>query len=103
MAFLINGEANLQSQFVNNYRAGIGPKFVTRLRFTEKAGALLNTWYHFNTYEHQKPFQDYEWWNDLEFRYHLSERFSLSLKGGGIERNREWQTFSELGLQYFYH
>lgn len=102
LAFLLNGEVNAQSQFANNYRVGLGPKFVGRFRATEKWAGLLNSYYHFNTYEHSKAFQDYEWWNELEIRHHLSSRISLSLKGGGIERSREWQTFGELGLQYFW-
>ena len=102
LAFLLNGEANIQSQFSNNYRFGIGPKFINRIRFSDKWASLINSYYHFNTYEHDKPFQNYEWWNELEVRYHMSDRFTLSLKGGGIERTREWQTFGELGLQYFW-
>lgn len=102
MSLLINGEVDLQSQFENNYRVGLGPKFYTRFKFSDKWLVGLNSWYHFNTYEHDKVFQDYEWWNDLETRHHLTERVSLSLKGGGIERAREWQLFGEFGLQYFY-
>jgi hypothetical protein len=101
-AFLLNAEIDVQSQFVNNYRLGFGPKVFTRYKFSDKWLMGLNTYYHFNTYEHNKLGQDYEWWNDLELRHHLSEKISLSLKGGGIERSREWQTFGEFGLQYFY-
>jgi hypothetical protein len=102
LAFLINGELDLQSQFANNYRLGLGPKFFGRFRFSDKWVAGLNSYYHFNTYAYNKVFQDYEWWNDLEVRHHLNERISLSLKGGGIERSRNWQGFGEFGLQYFY-
>lgn len=101
-AFLLNGELDLQSQFVNNYRVALGPKLVNRVKFTDHWMTLLNSFYHFNTYEHDKPFQDYEWWNELELRHHLTERISLGLKGGGIERSRRWQTFGELGLHYFW-
>lgn len=102
LSFLMNGEMAVQSQFINNYRAGIGPKIFTRFRFSDQWIMGLNSWYHFMTYEHNKPFQDYEWWSDLELRHHLTDRISLSLKGGGIERDREWLTFGEFGLQYFY-
>ena len=102
LAVLINAELNLQSQFSNNYRLGLGPKFYSRFRASDKWAMGLTTYYHFNTYEHQKMFQDYEWVNELEVRHHLSEKFSLALKGSGVERNREWITSSELGLQYFY-
>lgn len=102
MSLLMNAELDLQSQFENNYRVGIGPKFYTRFKFSDKWLMGVNSWYHFNTYEHDKIFQDYEWWNDLESRHHLTERVSLSVKGGGVERARQWQMFGELGLQYFY-
>jgi hypothetical protein len=102
LAFLLNGEVDFQSQFENNYRIGIGPKIFTRLKLTDKWVAGLNTYYHLNTFEHKKVFQNYEWWNELEARHHFTEKVSFSLKGGGIERNREWQTFGELGLLYFY-
>jgi hypothetical protein len=102
LAFLLNGEVDIQSQFVNNYRLGIGPKFYSRFKFNDQWIIGLNSFYHFNTYEHHKAFQDYEWWNDLEVRHHLTDRVSLSIKGGGIERDRQWQSFGEFGLLYFY-
>ncbi|MCM2351198.1 MAG: DUF4105 domain-containing protein [Bacteriovoracaceae bacterium] len=102
LALLLNGELNIQSQFENNYRVGLGPKMFARYRLSDTWVTALNTYYHFNTYEHQKPFEDYEWWNELELRHHLNEKVSLSLKGGGVEREREWFTFGEFGLQYFY-
>lgn len=102
MSLLMNAEFDLQSQFLNNYRVGLGPKFYTRFKFSDKWLMGINSWYHFNTYEHDKIFQDYEWWNDLESRHHLTERVSLSVKGGGVERAREWQLFGEIGVQYFY-
>lgn len=102
MSFLFNGEADVQSQFVNNYRVGLGPKFYTRFKFNDKWMTGLNSWYHFNTYEHNKLFQDYEWWSELELRHHLTDRISLKLSGGGVERDRIWQSFGEFGLQYFY-
>jgi hypothetical protein len=101
-AFLLNSEINVQSQFSHNYRLGLGPKMFGRYLFSDKWVAGLNSYYHFNTYELQKPFQDYEWVSELEFRHHLSEKISLALKAGKIERNRQWQQFGELGLQYFY-
>lgn len=101
-AFLLNGEVNIQSQFENNYRVALGPKIFTRFRFTDKWVTGLSSTYHLNTYEHNKPFQDYEWTNELELRHHLTERISLALKGGGIERDRQWLGFGEFGLQYFY-
>lgn len=102
LAFLLNGELDIQSQFENNYRIGLGPKVFARFKFSDKWMAGLNTFYHFNTYEHKKLFQDYEWWNELELRHHVNDKISLSLKGGGIEREREWFTFGEFGIQYFY-
>ena len=102
LSFLLNGEMNIQSQFENNYRLGLGPKFYARYKLSDKWLMGLNTFYHFNTYEHNKPFQDYEWQNDLEVRHHLTDKISLSLRGGGVERERSWQGFSEFGLQYFY-
>lgn len=102
LAFLLNGEIDIQNQFADNYRLGLGPKFLSRFRFSDKFLMKLESYYHFNSYENDKLFQDYEWWNDLEFRYHFSGKFSLALKGGGIERDESWQRFGELGLQYFY-
>jgi hypothetical protein len=102
MAFLMNGEVDFQSQFENNYRVGLGPKFFTRFKFTDKWVTGLNSYYHFNTFENKKIFQNYEWWNELEARHHFTDRISVSLKGGGIERQRQWQTFGELGLLYYY-
>lgn len=102
LAFLLNMEANIQSQFTNNYRLGTGPKLLVRYLLSEKWVSLLESYYHLNTYEHQKIFQDYEWRNDIEVRHHFSNAASLSLKGGGLERHGKWQLFSELGLQYFY-
>lgn len=102
LAFLLNGEVNFQSQFENNYRIGLGPKVFARFKFSDEWVAGLNTYYHFNTYEHKKLFQDYEWWNDLELRHHLNEKVSLAAKGGGIERERKWFTFGELALHYHY-
>lgn len=102
LAFLMNGEVDLQSQFENNYRIGIGPKVFSRFKFSDKWIAGLSSTYHFNTYEHKKPFQDYEWASELELRHHLTERISLAIKGGGIERDRDWLSFGEFGLQYFY-
>jgi hypothetical protein len=102
LSVLLNGEVNVQSQFENNYRVGLGPKIYTRFKFNDRWLIGVNSWYHFNTYEHDKVFQDYEWSNDLELRHHLSEKISLSLKGGGVERDREWQIFGEFGVQYFY-
>ena len=92
----------ISSQFENNYRVALGPKIFTRFKFSDKWMAGLNSTYHFNTYEHNKPFQDYEWASELELRHHLTERISLTIKGGGIERDREWLSFGEFGLQYFY-
>jgi hypothetical protein len=102
MSLLINTEFDIQSQFANNYRFGLGPKFYTRFKFSDRWLVGINSLYHFNTYQHDKFFQDYEWWNDLEMRHHLTERISLSLKGGGVERERVWQPFGEFGVQYFY-
>jgi hypothetical protein len=103
LAFLLNGEMNIQSQFINNYRAGLGPKIYSRFKFTDSWFLGIQSFYHLNTFEHDKAFQDYEWWNELELRHHLTERISLSLKSGGIERDRKWQNFGEFGLLYFYH
>lgn len=102
IALLLNAEVDVQSQFINNYRLGLGPKFTTRWRVTERWVAGMNSWYHFNTYEHKKVLQDFEWRSELELRYHWSERFSLSLKGAAIERPGLWLSSGEFGLQYFY-
>lgn len=102
MSLLMNAEADVQSQFANNYRVGLGPKFFTRVKFSDKWITGINSWYHFNTYEHDKLFQDYEWWSELELRHHLTDRISLKVSGGGVERERIWQGFGEFGLQYFY-
>jgi hypothetical protein len=102
-SFLFNTELDFQSQFMNNYRAGVGPKFMTLIRFSDKWMSLINSKYHLNTYRYQRLFQDYEWWNDLELRHHISNEVSIGLKAGGIERNRSWQSFGEVGLFYFYH
>ena len=102
MSVLINGELDIQSQFVDNYRLGLGPKLFSRFRMSDAWLMGFTSYYHFNTYEHQKMFQDYEWYNELELRHHLSESVSLSLKGNGYEREHEWVTGGELGLQYFY-
>jgi hypothetical protein len=72
------------------------------VKFTDNWITGLNSWYHFNTYEHNKLFQNYEWWSELELRHHLTDRISLKASGGGVERDRIWQGFGEFGLQYFY-
>lgn len=102
MSVLVNGEIDIQNQFANNYRFGIGPKLFSRYRATDAWLVGLTSYYHFNTYEHKKMFQDYEWYNELELRHHLSESVSLSLKGNGYEQERVWVTGGELGLLYFY-
>jgi Domain of unknown function (DUF4105) len=102
LVLLLNGEADLQSQFQNNYRIGLGPRFVSRFNFSDRWLALLTSSYHLNTYEHQKIFQDYEWLTDLEFRHHLTDRLSLGIKGGSIDRNSDRLLFSEVSFRYFY-
>lgn len=102
LSVLLNLETDLQSQFINNYQVGLGPKLYGRWWVADNLGLSLTSIYHFNTYEHNKLFQNYQWWNELELRYHMNEKFSLSARGGGFERDREWITHSELGLQYFY-
>lgn len=102
LSMLLHSEMDIQSQFVNNYRFALGPKIFSRYRFSEKWVTGITSLYHLNTYEHDKFFSDYEWWNELELRHHLTKKFSLALKGGGIERNRHWMGFGEVGLHYFY-
>lgn len=102
VAVLLNAEADVQSQFINNYRVGMGPKLVSRYKFSDKWITAFTSFYHFNTYEHEKLSQDYEWWNVLELRHHLNDRFSVMINGEAIERNRRWISSGELGLQYFY-
>lgn len=102
LSILLNSEIDIQSQFENNYRFGLGPKVFARYRASDKWVMGLTSFYHFNTYEHQKFFQDYEWVSELELRHHLSEKLSIALKGNGVERERFWDMTSELGLQYFY-
>lgn len=102
VAFLLNGEMDVQSQFKNNYRMGLGPKLLSRFKFSDKWMASITSFYHFNTFEHKKIFQNYEWWNEVELRHHVSERFSVFLKGDAVERERIWLPTGELGLQYFY-
>ena len=102
VAFLLNGEIDVQSQFINNYRLGVGPKILSRFKFSDKWMASLSSFYHFNTFEHKKIFQNYEWWNEVEMRHHVSERFSVFLKGDVVERDHIWLPGGEIGLQYFY-
>lgn len=102
LALLLNAEIDIQSQFINNYRMSVGPKIYSRFKFSEKWIMGLSSIYHLNTYEHHSAFQDYQWFNELELRHHLSRKISLILKGGGIERDRKWWPFGEFGLQYFY-
>lgn len=102
LAILLNSELDIQSQFVNNYALGLGPKFYGRFKFSDHTLMAYSSTYHFNTYEHQKVFQDYAWWNELEVRQHLNDRFSIFTKGQGIERDHKWLTSFEIGLQYFY-
>lgn len=101
-SFLINGELNLQSQFEQDYRIGIGPKIFSRYLMTDHWVLGLSSWYHFNTYQTDKIFQDHLWHNELELRYHLNPKLSLAIKGQGIEMNDKWMTQGEFGLQYFY-
>ena len=102
LAILLNGEINIQSQFDHNYRLGVGPKIFTRYKMSDSWIAGLTTWYHFNTYELQNLVQDYEWQNEMELRFHMNEKISLLLKGRAVERERNWMSSAELGLQYFY-
>lgn len=102
LSFFVNGELDIQAQFINNYRFGIGPKALGRFSFSEKWMMGMSSRYHLNTYHHERLLQDYEWWNDLELRHHISDKFSLSLKAGAIERERMWISYTEIGLQYFY-
>ena len=102
LAFLLNNGIDVQSYFSNNYRYGLGPKLFTRFRMSEKWLLGFTSYYHFNTYEHRKLFEDHEWWNGLEMRTHMSDRFSLSLTAEGIERDNIWTNSFGVGLQYFY-
>lgn len=101
-ALLLNTELDVQSQFENNYLLGLGPKAFVRFRFNDHWAASLSTHYHYQTTEHRNLFTDHEWRSEGELRHHLTERISLSLRGGGIERERQTLGYGEFGLQYFY-
>lgn len=102
VSLLMNMEVDFQSMFVNNYLVGMGPKLYMRYRFTDKWVGSLSSLYHFNTYEHNKIFQDHTFTNELEVRTHLSEKVSLFSKGGFLGRETIYRPYGELGLQYFY-
>ena len=102
LAILLNTEVNIQSQFENNYRLGLGPKLFMRFKFSDLWIAALSSTYHFNTFEHTSVFQNAEWFSELELRHHMTKRISLAAKGGSIEREGSWLGYGELGFQYFY-
>lgn len=102
IALLLNSEVNIQSQFSSNYRVGLGPKFYTRFIFSDKWIGSMSSIYHLNTYDHHRPFEDNEWWNEFEFRFHFMSNVSLAFKIGAIKRESYWQNLTELGVQYFY-
>lgn len=102
VSLLFNLEADFQSMFVNNYLVGMGPKLFLRYKFSDKWLGSLTSLYHFNTYEHDKFFEDHTFFNELEMRRHFSEKISLFMKGGTLERDSIYRPYGELGLQYFY-
>jgi hypothetical protein len=102
LSLLFNGELNIQSQFINNYRVGVGPKLFTRLFLSDYWVAAYTSTYHLNTVDHKNLSQDQVWLNEFETRHHYSEKISLFLRAKGIEIAKEWYLTTELGLQYFY-
>jgi hypothetical protein len=102
LAFLANAEVNVHNSFEDNYRLGIGPKIYSRWRASEKFLTGASLIYHWNTFSGRNLFTNQLLIPEWESRYHLSEQFSLSLKGSGWEQDRIWTTRGELGLQYFY-
>lgn len=102
MSLLFNTEINFQSQFVNSYRLGVGPKFFTRFNFSDEWGMSYISSYLINTVEHQKLGQNQFWLNEVEVRYHHSDRITLFSKLKTIEIANKWIPISEFGLQYFY-
>lgn len=102
LTFLLNSEIAIQDQFTENYRFGLGPKFFARFRFSDHFVMGLTTFYHYQTFEIKNLVQEHEWVNELEARVHLNQRFSVALKGIGIERDRIWTPAGILSLQYFY-
>jgi hypothetical protein len=70
--------------------------------FSDEWIGSLKSVYHLNTFDHQIPFSDNEWWNEVELRYHYLPEISFAFKGGTIYRNENWNMLAELGVQYFY-
>lgn len=101
-SLLLNIEADFQSQFVNNYLVGMGPKMFMRYKFSDKWVAGLTSLYHFDTFEHDKFFSAHTWTNEIEIRNHVAERFSVFMKGGTLALENIHRPYGELGLQYFY-
>ncbi|HXH30361.1 MAG TPA: DUF4105 domain-containing protein [Bacteriovoracaceae bacterium] len=102
VALLANGEIDVQGQFVHNYRLGVGPKLYLRYKANDTFLTGLSTYYHFNSYREDRFFEDTEWVQDFESRYHLTADFSLALKVTGNRRDGSSIFKGELGLQYFY-
>ncbi len=101
-SLLLNSELQLQSQFNNNFRLGLGPKFFMRYYFSDLWGASYSSIYHLNTTELNSPGENQFWWHEFETRYHLSQKASLFMKLKTVEFSKKWLPNGELGLQYFY-
>ena len=102
LAMLFNGEANWQNFYQDGYRLGVGPKIYSRFKFSDKFLTAFEALYHWNSYRPNEAFKDHQTVLDWEWRYHFNEAISMAWKNGSIERNSQWMTRTELGLQYFY-
>lgn len=102
IAFLMNGEVNVQSSFDENYRVGLGPKIYFRAKVTDSLLTGLSLPYHWFSYSVRDLGVDQAFLPEWETRYHFRNNLSLSLRGRGQAMHDIWSVRGELGLQYFY-
>ncbi len=100
-ALLLTGELDIQSQFRDQYRIGMGPKLFLRYRFHQSIVAGLASMYHLNTYQPRSPFEDSTWEHEAELRFQLQGNVSLFTRAAVIERSGEGRGLTEFGLRYF--
>lgn len=94
LAFLLNGEFNLQNYYEKGYRIGAGPKILARWIISEKWMTALTTHYHWGN--------DQELEGLFELRHHFRYDLSFLVQLKGIEREQSWNREGLVGLQYFH-
>jgi hypothetical protein len=102
LALLITSELQLHSEFVNNYRLGLGPKIYSRFIFTDKWIGSLSSSYLLNSYQENKIFENQFWLSEFEIRHHFDQRLTFFGKLGAIKGFENKHSYGELGVHFFY-